>query len=120
MQKYTKNTYIPEYFSDSTYSNLSGNSTPSGSTKVTPDSLETTIEVLLWLKNPFNFNLPIGATDILICPTNLVGSPLFRKKRFLVNLKTERNASKFGMFMEKENPRSFFPFSFRATFIFPL
>ena len=74
MQKYTKNTYIPEYFSDSTYSNLSGNSTPSGSTKVTPDSLETTIEVLLWLKNPFDFNLPIGATDILIGPTNLVGS----------------------------------------------
>ena len=46
--------------------------------------------------------------------------PLFRKKRFLVNLKTERNASKFAMFMEKENPRSFFCFSFRATFIFPL
>ena len=45
---------------------------------------------------------------------------LFRKKRFLVNLKTERNASKFAMFMEKENPRSFFRFSFRATFIFPL
>ena len=45
---------------------------------------------------------------------------LFRKKRFLVNLKTEGNASKFAMFMEKENLRSFFHFSFRATFIFPL
>ena len=33
---------------------------------------------------------------------------LFRKKRFLVNLKTERNASKFAMFVEKENPHSFF------------
>ena len=34
---------------------------------------------------------------------------LFRKKRFLVNLKTKRNASKFAMFMmEKENPCSFF------------
>ena len=42
------------------------------------------------------------------------------KKRFLVNLKTERNALKFAMFMEKENPCSFFRFSFRATFIFPL
>ena len=50
---------------------------------------------------------------------NYVGS-LFQKKRFLVNLKTERNASKFAMFMEKENPRSFFSFSFRAAFIFPL
>ena len=45
---------------------------------------------------------------------------LFRNKEFLVNLKTERNASKFAMFMEKENPCSFFRFSFRATFIFPL
>ena len=45
---------------------------------------------------------------------------LFRKKRFLVNLKTERNASKFAMFMEKENPHSFFHFSFKATFIFAL
>ena len=27
---------------------------------------------------------------------------LFRKKRFLVNLKTKRNASKFAMFMEKD------------------
>ena len=45
---------------------------------------------------------------------------LFRKKRFLVNLQTERNASKFAMFMEKENPHSFFHFSFKATFIFAL
>ena len=27
---------------------------------------------------------------------------------------------KFAMFMEKENPRSFFRYLFRATFIFPL
>ena len=45
---------------------------------------------------------------------------LFRNKGFLVKLKTERNDSKFAMFMEKENPRSFFRFSFRATFTFPL
>ena len=32
----------------------------------------------------------------------------------------EKNASKFAMFMEKENPCSFFRFSFRATFIIPL
>ena len=49
-----------------------------------------------------------------------VAAPLFRKKRFLVNLKTKTNASKFAMFMEKENPHSFFRFSFRATFSFPL
>ena len=48
------------------------------------------------------------------------GMALFRNKGFLVNLKTERNASKFAMFMEKENPHSFFRFLFRATFIFPL
>ena len=45
---------------------------------------------------------------------------LFRNKRCLVNLKTTRNASKFAMFMEKENPCSLFHFLFRATFIFPL
>ena len=45
---------------------------------------------------------------------------LFRNKGFLVNLNAKRNASKFAMFMEKANPRSFFHFSFRATFIFPL
>ena len=50
-----------------------------------------------------------------------VAAPLFlQKKKFLVNLKTKTNASKFAMFMEKENPHSFFCFSFRATFIFPL
>ena len=32
------------------------------------------------------------------------GKSLLRKKRFLVNLKTKRNASKFAMFIEKENP----------------
>ena len=40
---------------------------------------------------------------------------LFRNKRCLVNLKTKRNASKFAIFMEKENPCSFFRFSFGAT-----
>ena len=38
---------------------------------------------------------------------------LFTKKRFWVYLKTKRNASKFAMFMEKENPYSLFCFSFR-------
>ena len=38
----------------------------------------------------------------------------------MVNLKTERNAPKFAMFMEKENPSSFFRFSFGATLSFTL
>ena len=50
----------------------------------------------------------------------LIDTTLFRNKRFLVNLITKRNALKFATFMEKENPRSFFCFSFRATFTFPL
>ena len=45
---------------------------------------------------------------------------LFRKKSFLLYLKTKRNASKFDMFVEKENPRSFFHFSFRAFLSFTL
>ena len=47
------------------------------------------------------------------------GVALFRKKRFLVNLKTERNASKFAMFMEKENPCSFFIFHLEQLSFFP-
>ena len=35
---------------------------------------------------------------------------LFRKNRFALNFLTQRNASKFAMFMEKENPSSFFHF----------
>ena len=32
---------------------------------------------------------------------------LFRKKRFEINFFVRRNASKFAIFIEKENPRSF-------------
>ena len=48
----------------------------------------------------------------LIAMTNnvTISTSLFRNKGFLVNLKTKRNASKFAMFMEKENPCSFFVF----------
>ena len=44
---------------------------------------------------------------------------LFRNKRCLVNLKTKRNASKFAMFMEKENPCSFFIFHLEQLSFFP-
>ena len=46
---------------------------------------------------------------------------LFRKKRFEINFFVQGNASKFAIFIEKENPCSFFRFSFRATlsFTFP-
>ena len=62
-------------------------------------------------------NLPLSKAMNNI---GIIAKTLFRNKGFLVNLKTETNASKFAKFMEKENPRSFFHFSFRATFIFPL
>ena len=47
---------------------------------------------------------------------------LFRNKGFLVNLKTERNASKFAMFMELENPHTykvFFIFHLEQLSFFP-
>ena len=47
-------------------------------------------------------------------------SPLFRKKRFEINFFVRRNASKVAIFIEKENPCSFFCFSFRATLSFTL
>ena len=45
---------------------------------------------------------------------------LFRKKRFEINFFVRQNASKFAIFIEKENPCSFFRFSFRAFLSFPL
>ena len=45
---------------------------------------------------------------------------LFRKKKFLVNLITKRNASIFAMFMEKENPSVFcFVFHLKELSFFP-
>lgn len=44
--------YLPGNFSGFEYSKLSGNSLPSGCTKVTPDSFEITSEVLLVFKDP--------------------------------------------------------------------
>ena len=43
---------------------------------------------------------------------------LFRKKRFEINFFVWQNASKFAIFIEKENPCSFFRFSFRAFLSF--
>ena len=45
-------------------------------------------------------------------------STLFRNKRFMLDEMSQRNASKFAIFLEHENPCSFFRFSFRATLIF--
>ena len=45
---------------------------------------------------------------------------LFRKKRFMLDEMTQRNTSKFAIFMEYENPPSFFHFSFCATLFFSL
>ena len=43
-------------------------------------------------------------------------SPLFRNKRFMLNEMTPQNASKFTIFLEDKNSRSFYNFSFCATF----
>ena len=43
---------------------------------------------------------------------------LFRKKRFEINFFVRQNASKFAIFIEKENPCTFFCFSFRAFLSF--
>ena len=48
--------------------------------------------------------------------------PLFRNKRFMLDKMAWRNASKFTIFLEYENPCicSLFRFSFCATLFFPL
>ena len=43
-----------------------------------------------------------------------------QNKCFALKFKFRRNASKFPIFIQNENPSNFFRFSFRATFIFPL
>ena len=43
---------------------------------------------------------------------------LFRNKRFMLDERFQRTASKFAILLEYENPRNFFfHFSFRATLI---
>ena len=44
---------------------------------------------------------------------------LFRNKRFMLDEMLQRNASKFAILLEYENPSSFFRFSFHATLFFP-
>ena len=43
---------------------------------------------------------------------------LFRNKKFMLDEMTQRNTSKFVIFLEYENPGSFFRFSFRAFLSF--
>ena len=52
-----------------------------------------------------------------ICRT---ASALFRKKMFEFNFLFRQNASKFALFLERENPCSIFHFSFQATLSFTL
>ena len=48
--------------------------------------------------------LQIYQKNLIASKLEYISASLFRNKGFLVNLKTEKNASKFAMFMEKENP----------------
>ena len=50
----------------------------------------------------------------------MVGATLFRNKRFALNEMIQRNASKFAILLEYQNPHTFFRISFHATLIFPL
>ena len=45
---------------------------------------------------------------------------LFRKKRFEINFYVQQNASKFAIFIEKENPHYFFLFFILSNFEFYL
>ena len=71
----------------------------------------------MYVSKCFSEVLYKNASDIQIDDDSM---SLFRKKRFEINFFVQRNASKFAIFMEKENPCSFFRFSFRATLSFTL
>ena len=58
-------------------------------------------------RNSFNEDLLI-LESLTGTPTTNTTSTLFRKKRFEINFFVRQNVSKFAIFIEKENPRSFF------------
>ena len=82
-----------------------------GCVRITAPALTPALHLLL--KKPIFLNF---VKRIFIS----ISGPLFRKNRFEINFFVQRNASKFAIFIEKENPCSFYRFSFRATLSFPL
>ena len=56
---------------------------------------------------------------MIFCIKDIIDTSHFKKERFAPNFLTPQNPSK-AIFMEKENPRSFFHFSFQATLSFTL
>ena len=72
--------------------------------------------------------IPIdSAKKIKLSCSRDVQSPIFtyldtlqKKEVFEINFFVQQNTSKFATLIEKENPRSFFCFSFLATFSFTL
>ena len=83
----------------------------------------TSICIFTFKKLAIDFKCVVFVRDVIternfliwITLQEYINSTLFRKKRFALNFLTKRNASKFAMFMEKENPCSFFHFSFQVT-----
>ena len=74
------------------------------------DDIEKTISLsveiyLLWKEPRLNIKSSLNKN-----PLNEFS--LYGKKRFEINFFVWRNSSKFAIFIEKENPRSFFRFSF--------
>ena len=59
------------------------------------------------------------STYLSFCMRAFYIRTLFRKKRFEINFFVRQNASKFAMFIEKENLGSFFIFHFKQLSFFP-
>ena len=68
--------------------------------------------------------LPAVIYCVCTCTSGLfeknLNSPHFKKERFALNFLTPQNASKFAIFMEKENPCSIFRFFILSNFHFSL
>ena len=65
--------------------------------------------MIIFLLHVYTFDA-IWRIGIVYYIKNIICSPLFRKKRFALNFLFRLNASKFAIFMEKENPYSIFSF----------
>ena len=82
------------------------------------DDLNTKVGQLTRLDLANNKIKTLNGCTKLYSLQHLNGTSLFRNKKFMLDEKLKRNASKFAIYLEYENQRVFFRFSFRAALFF--
>ena len=80
----------------------------------------TTIVLVLIIIVPPKKSIGIVVNFLLAGTTRVYSTYSLEIKRFLLDKKLQRNASKFALFLEYDNPGRFFRFSFCLCSFFPL